>query len=314
MYKLIRFFNQNRKKIIRTMLFIVLIILIINLLNNNIKNKNENNYVETVTTDNTFDEVISNKSAVSGESISNSKLKKDTDIIKEFVGYCNEQDINSAYSILTDECKEEMFPTIEDFNNIYYEKLFNGNKKQYTIENWNGNIYQVRITEDILASGKINDSSTKQDYITVVNKNGEKKLNINNYVGRKNADKTTEMKDIKMTITSIDTYMDYEIYNLTIENNSDNTILLDVGGNPKSVYLLDSKQMKYYFYGNEIVENKLMIESKFKNTIKIKFNNSYSSSREIEKLVFSKLVLNYEEYKNIENKEEYDFYKFNVNV
>lgn len=318
MYKLMRFYNRNRRKIWMTILIIVFILGIIQLLNyfTKVNKEKQINQGSTIIENNSINqELVSDKSAITGESVSSTKLKSDTETINEFVKYCNEQDINSAYEMLSAECKEEMFPTIDDFNNIYYLKIFNGNKKSHTVENWSGNIYQVRFTGDILSTGDLTNNETKQDYITTVRENGEKKLNINNYVGRQNLNRTTEYKDIKITVTKIDTYMDYEVYNLLIQNNSENDILLDTSDDTKSVYLLDSKDMKYYFYSNEIIENRLVVKSQFTNTLQIKFSNSYSSSRNINKLVFSKLILNYSEYKNLENKEEFnDFYQFRVNV
>lgn len=318
MYKLIRFFNQNRKKIWMTILIIVFILGIIQLLNYLTKvnkEKNVNQITNVIEINNTDKELISDKSAITGESVSNTKLKNDTEIINEFVKYCNEQNVDLAYEMLSEECKEEMFPTIEDFYNIYYSKLFNGDKKTHTLENWSGNIYQVRFTGDILSTGDLTNNQTKQDYITTVKEDGEKKLNINNYIGRENLNKTTEYKNVKITVTTVDTYMDYEIYNLSIENDSENDILLDTSDDTNSVYLLDNKDMKYYFYSNEIITNKLMVKSKFAKSLQIKFNNSYSSNRKINRLVFSKFVLNYDEYKILENKEEYNnFYQYRVNV
>ncbi len=321
MYKLIRFYNQNRKKIFKIILIIVLIIGLIQLLNyfakqsNNI-DKNDYEQKNIVNTNNEKNQdIISNKSLVSGSIVSNEKLKKDVDVIDEFIKYCNNKDINSAYNLLTEECKEVMFPSVQDFYNIYYLNIFNEKTKTYTVENWTDSTYQVRYTEDILSSGKLNGDETKQDYITVVKENEEKRLNINNYIRRKKANKVTEYKDIKVTIFSIDTYMDYEIYNFAIQNNSENTILLDTSDDAKSIYLLDSKNMKYEFYNNEIIENRLIVKSKFTNNLQVKFTNSYSATRRIEKIVFSKLVLNYDKYNQLEDKSEYrDFYEFKVNV
>ena len=160
----------------------------------------------------------------------------------------------------------------------------------------------------------MNTNETKQDYITIVQNNNENKLNINSYIERKIPNEVTEEDNIQVTVKSIDTYMDYEIYNLSIQNNSENSILLDTNDDTKSVYLLDSRDMKYYFYSNEIIANRLMVKSKFTNDFKIKFTNSYSSSRKISSLVFSKMVLNYDEYKNLENKEEYQFNDFRINI
>lgn len=318
MYRLMRFYNQNRKKIWMTILIIVFILGGIQLLNyfakeNKLNNANKNNNINR---ENSIkQELVSDKSSISGSSISSTILNKDVEVINEFVKYCNENNLNSAYEMISADCKEEMFPTIQDFYNIYYSKLFDGEKKTHTIENWTGNIYQVRFSGDILSTGDLTNNEIKQDYITINVENGEKKLNINNYVGRTNLNKTTELHNVKITVEKVDTYMDYEIYNLLVQNNSENDILLDTSDDTKSVYLLDSKNMKYYFYGNEILQNKLIVESGFKKSLQIKFTNSYSSSRKIKSLVFSKFITNYDEYKNLENKEEFkDLFVFEVNV
>lgn len=325
MYNIIRFYNQNRKKIIRIVLIIVLIIGGIQLFNYFAKQSNKAKYGQKNTIDNnvntTIDstkenqELISNKSLISGQTVDSDKLKKDTEIIKEFVDYCNKKDFSSAYNLLTEECKEVMFPSIQDFYNIYYLNIFANETRLYTIQNWAGSTYQIRYTEDILSSGNLNGTETKQDYITVIKNNDEKKLNINSYVGRSKSNKETNYKDIKVNITSIDTYMDYQIYNLDVQNNTEKTILLDTSDDVNSVYLLDSKNMKYQFYNNEIIQNRLIVKSEFTNNIQIKFNNSYSSNRRIEKIVFSKLILNYDEYLQLEDKNLYkDFCEFRVNV
>lgn len=321
MYNLIRFYNQNRKKIFKIILIIVFIFGILQLLNYLTRIKIDKsmsdvaNKTYSSVANNETNTLISDKSSISDSTISSSKLQKDTSVINQFVDYCNNKDITNAYDLLTEECKEEMFPTIQDFYNIYYSNLFGGEKKSYTIENWVGDIYMVRITDDILSTGNLNDSATRQDYITIIDNDGKSKLNINSYVKRTTLNKVTSDKNIKITVNDVNTYMDYEVYNITIENNSNNTILLDTNNDTKSVYLLDSKNMKYYFYNNEIIYNKLILQRKFKTNLQIKFSNSYSSSRSIKNIVFSKMVLNYEEYINLQNKTEYsNFYTFRVDL
>lgn len=321
MYNLIRFYNQNKKKIFKIILIIVFIFGILQLLNYLTIIKSDKsmldaeNKTNSSIIDNKINSLVSDKSFVSGSTISSSKLEKDTNVINQFIDYCNKKDITSAYDLLTYECKEEMFPTIQDFYNIYYSNLFNGEKKFYTIENWVGDTYTVRVTSDILSTGNLSDNETRQDYITIVDNNGESKLNINSYIKRTILNKVTLDKNIKITVNAINTYMDYEVYNITIENNSNNTILLDTNDDTKSVYLLDNNNMKYYFYNNEIIQNKLILQSKFKTDLQIKFTNSYSSSRTIKNMVFTKMVLNYEDYINFQNKVEYsDFYTFKIDL
>lgn len=315
MYRLIRFYNQNRRRILIIILIIVFILGIIQLLNyfSRMKIAKEDKQNTLIENTEINKDVVSEKSLISGQNVSDTQLNSETELIDEFVKYCNNKDINSAYEMLSEECKEEMFPTIDDFYNNYYKNLFN-EYKTYTVENWIGSTYQVRFTGDILSTGNLNTNETKQDYITIVQNNNENKLNINSYIERKIPNEVTEEDNIKVTVKSIDTYMDYEIYNLSIQNNSENSILLDTNDDTKSVYLLDSRDMKYYFYSNEIIANRLMVKSKFTNDLKIKFTNSYSSSRKISSLVFSKMVLNYDEYKNLENKEEYQFNDFRINI
>lgn len=320
MNNLIRFYNQNRRKIFRIIIIIIFLFLLLQLCNflakekNDVSNDNVNKN-STKTEQKTDNTMLSDQSLTSGKQLSNEKLKKASNIINEFLNYCNDGNFNEAYNLLTDECKEEMYPTIGDFKKIYYDNTFGGEKKSFTIENWIDNTYQVKISENSLATGKISEDNTKQDYITVIEKDKTYKLNINNYIGRKSLNKVTEIKKIKFTIQSVDTYMDYQTYNIQVENNTDNTILLDTGENTKSVYLLDSNKMKYYFYNNELIKEKMKIQGKYKTTIKIKFNNSYSSSKTIKKMIFSNVILNYEDYNKTEDKSQYiDIEKIEINV
>lgn len=316
MYKLMRFYNRNRKKIFRIILIIVFIFVILKLLNYFTKIKANKKIEETVnnidnalTTNNST--LISDKSSISGASIQSSKLKKDTDIINQFMDYCNNGDVSNAYNLLTDDCKKEMFPTIQDFSNIYYSSLFNGERKSYTIENWENDTYSVRITSDILSTGNLKGDETRQDYITIIENS---KLNINSYVKKLNVNKKTSDKNITITVNYINVYMDYEIYDITIQNNTNDTILLDTNDDTKSVYLLDKNNMKYYFYNNELIKEKLLIQSNFKTNLQIKFDNSYKEKRNIESMIFTKMILNYNEYKDEKDKDKYNYYTFKVNL
>ena len=321
MYKLIRFFNQNRKKIVRVILIIAFAFIILQILNYLIKikyeNDNEKNTNVIINQNNSIsnynNSLISDKSMISGSSISSTKLKSDTDIIDKFMTYCNNKELEKAYDLLSEDCKDELFNSKEEFNKLYLSKLFD-NKKTYIIENWTNNTYSVRITEDILSTGNLNNNITKQDYITIVEENNEKRLNINNYIGRTEVNKVSSDNNIKITVLAKDTYFDYEIYSFKIENNSNNMVLLDSKNNTKSIYLLDNNGMKYYFYNNEIPDSKLKIQSQGIVDLKIKFNKAYSSTREIKSINFLKVVLDYKDYMNTQNKDDYDFKFLKINL
>lgn len=315
MYKLIRFYNQNRKKIFKIILIIVFIIGIIQLLNWLTKEKNnkkvQNNVIEnsSVINNDTQKELVSNKSAVSGEKISNYKLEKDTDVIKKFITYCNDKELENAYELLTDECKEEMFSTIDDFKDIYYMPIFNGESKVYTLENWVNSIYKVEINDDALATGKYEKENAVIDYITVEeNDDGEYRLNINKYIGKDDLNKETEHNGIKIKVVEASMYTDYTIYTFEVTNDSNRTILLDDLSNIDTMYLETNSGVKYSSYSHELTQEELKVGISEKKKISIKYYSKYISTKKIDKMVFSKVILDYEKLKNLNSKSQFDNY------
>ena len=127
MHNIMRFIRQNKKQIIRIAViaaFLFLILQILNYLTENNKNINVNNNKEQSVYEKTNGTVVSDKSMVSGGKVSTSTMQSVNDIIKEFVENCNNQKIEEAYNMLTDECKEVLYPDIETFENNYYNNLF----------------------------------------------------------------------------------------------------------------------------------------------------------------------------------------------
>ena len=134
MYRLIRFYNQNRKVINRAILVIALIIIIIQLLNNSAKKQNSER-VSANTNTNLNNEIknetlISKKSSITGETVNSSNLENSKQLINSFMNYCNEKKLNEAYSLISNDCKNEMFATVEDFKTIYYDNVFKQKKIQ----------------------------------------------------------------------------------------------------------------------------------------------------------------------------------------
>ena len=229
----------------------------------------------------------STQSAVSGDEISTNTLKSDVEIIGAFFNACNQRNLEDAYNMLTDECKEQMYNSLEVFEQAYYNNVFNGEQKVYTVENWTGNTYKVDISEDILSTGKSNDGYVKQDYVTV--KDG--KLNINNYIGYTQFNETTEDDDISMTILARNTYMDHEEYTIRVTNNKEQAIQLDGLSNVKSLHLEDSRGSTYSAYTNELTQAMLRVEPGETKEVTIKFYSRYVTNKTIDYIVFSNLLV-----------------------
>jgi len=231
------------------------------------------------------------RATVSGEKITSGKVNA-LEVIDTFANYCNNQKVNEAYSLLSEECKNEMYPKIENFRDGYYNIIFLGKKKNISVENWTKNIYKVKYMDDALSSGIYEQENTIQDYITIItDEAGELKLNINNYIGKEKIEKETEVYDIKVKLLEKDTYMDYTTCTFEITNNSENTILLNDSNQPDGMYLEDANGVKYTAYTHELAEAELRLSPKKVKRIKIKYYSKYVSNKTIKNIVFNRVII-----------------------
>ena len=149
-----------------------------------------------------------------------------------------------------------------------------------------------KFNEDFLGTGKYTKENTKQDYITVEEENNTYKLNINNYIGNKEINKSTEKNQVQIEVLEEKTYMDYQIFKIKVKNNSQSDIRLDDGQDIKAMYIEDKNGIQYSAYTHELSDAQLRILPKTSKEITIKYYNKYSSNRKIKKIVFSKIILN----------------------
>lgn len=310
MYRFIHWYNQNKKNFWKIVGITVGILLIIQIVNKTISIKNKENSQNIVIGEqnqNTLNEIIleDNKSVLTGENISENQTDK-LEILDKFVEFCNNNQIEEAYNLLSEECKKEMYDQIDDFKNNYYNKIFNGKRKNISVENWIGNIYKVKFLEDALSTGVYNKENSIQDYITIVEDNEDKtKLNINGYIGQEKLNKETEAFELKIKAVEKNQYMDFETYKFEVVNNSKNTVMLcekedNERDNTGSIYLEDKNGLKYYAYLHELSEADIRVLPGETKEIEIKYYSKYSSTKQIEKIVFSEIALGGNEYAKFE--------------
>lgn len=295
-----RFINQKRNIIIIVAIICAFIILLIKTLNGLVSGSEEeknNNDAENI-----LDEVKSSRTSV----ITDSKLDTETatenyNLIKEFADLCNKNNVNEAYNMLGDECKENLYPNIETFTKNYIETVFKS-EKSIDVKNWidseNFVTYLVTYTGDILSTGNV-DSEKFQDYITIDREN--KKLNVNRYIKRKELNKEQEINNIKFTINYVDVFKDYEIYSIKVENKNDNEIILDNLNSVSSTYLETNEETKINCSNYEAGINSFKYYAGVTKDIKLKFIKQYSADINDDKIVFSSAILDTE---NMENTEE----------
>ena len=319
--KIAEWYIRNKTKIMFVIVLIIIVV-IISLILNLIPKKTD----ETETTGSREDkkETINNNfntitmesadSVLSGDELTDSQINM-AGYIEKFTEYCNSKNINEAYNMLSNECKEAMYDTVESFTNNYYNKVFGGNVRKVSVENWSGNIYKVEFTQDFLATGVYSEGENLQDYISVIqDENGEGKLNINGYIGKKDINKSNENNLVSMTVLRSDTYMDYQTYTFRVTNKTSGEVKLDDRIYTDSMYLEDDKQIKYGAYSQEISDPELTLSQNETKEITIKFYNKYGTEKDIKKVVFLRIAPNYKDDNSnaYENTNHYEKLEINL--
>ena len=115
MARLSRFYNQNRHIIWIIIVSAVLVFGIIRILNNIYKNKP----IDSSSTNSTTTYNNDNYSIISRTEVSEQEVNETTNIVDEFIKFCNNKDISSAYNLLSKDCKETLYPTEEKFSKDY---------------------------------------------------------------------------------------------------------------------------------------------------------------------------------------------------
>ena len=303
---LIRIYNQNRREIIIAIIVIIFVILVIQGINYFSSRQLEENNREqkelAMEPDEVYDKNVSvlyGENAVSGINAENYNNTLDT-----FLSYCLNGDTTNAYNLLSEVCKEELYPSQTVFENQYYNNIF-GADKVYNYQYWAGRTYQVTISDDILKTGGTGTKTV--DYYTIVNEDDDSyKLNINGFIGKADISSTGSSEGIDITVESLSQYREYAIYDIKVKNNTDKTILLDSQTSSTTVYAInhtDEEAVNFRAYTEDLNTEDLIVNSNEEKNLRIRFSTNYSSTIDINTIVFSNIIMDYDEYKN--NSENY---------
>ena len=300
---------SNRYKILGVIVAIILILCLIQALNQMLKQQaqKERENKEEVSTTQSQSTYKPQETIIQGQDVPKEKQETNENVMDNFIKYCNSKEIEKAYNLLTEECQELLFNSdIENFKQSYVDKIFT-TKKVYNMQSWIqssiGYTYKVRITDDMLATG--NTGEAIEAYYTIVNKDGQSKLNLNSYIGKLNINEEVTLDNITIKVISKNCYMDYEIYEVKVENKTDKAIILDTKQKTKSVYITGENSGTYTGFMHEIDDLLLEIKPFLYRTYNIKFNKIFNGKTRMDNMVFSDIIPDAEKYKNTVNKEEY---------
>lgn len=300
-----RLINQNMFLIAIAIGAIIMIIVGIQFLDEQAKKSREEEVVNTtvIATDSSSETIISG-GKVSEKENANNKI-----VIDSFMEYCNSGEIEKAYDLISDDCKEELYPTIEQFKNLYFNHVFK-TSKTHSMQSWISDYdiftYKIKILEDMLSTGKYNNSAIIEDYYTIIPTENGDKISINSYIKKEEINKTVEENGNKYTILSKQVYMDYEVYTIEVQNNSQKTLVLDSKETLNNTYLKGENEVKYSSYIDEVLNEDLRINAGQTKQIEMKFNKIYNPSIAIKEVVFADVIEDYETYLNSSNKGKYE--------
>ena len=186
MNKWIRFYNQNRGKVIFTIIGIIFILVMVSLFNNVYKQKSKEESEKIAEEANDVEKNKyrnESKSLVSGGEVSGTKKNDFGDLIENFLSYCKNHEPAKAYGLLSNDCKNVLYPDEFIFEEQYYKTKFSTSKR-YSFQSWTSSdsyIYLVKIFDDMLATGTGSSQNYIQDYFSVIEEDGQYRLNINGF-------------------------------------------------------------------------------------------------------------------------------------
>ena len=200
---------------------------------------------------------------------------------------------------------------LEVITNEFIETRFNKEKND-ALKELNDNIDKYN-KEKKDAYKKLDDAKDKIDKNEKTLNSNLTKLNNNEKKAKetfktKKAEIESNKKKVNdgiatITVNSKDVYMDYEVYNITIKNNSDSKLLIDDLQKTNSIFLTEEKGAKYSFVNYELTKEQLEVIPGATINISIKFKHTYRSDKKIKSLTFSGIQKEIDGPMDTENKD-----------
>ena len=209
------------------------------------------------------------------------------DLINEYIGYCNKKEYENAYYMLSEECRNALYPNIEGFK-TYIDSIFDSKKLHY-IQNYSNvdktYIYSVCIFEDILATGLTgSELSYYEEKFVIKNNGGNLDLAIREYIGEENVQNVYEDDYLKISIENVVQKYETQNYTVKITNRSEYPIVLADGTESKEILLglkEENRNLKNLSYKGIVIYEG---ESK---TFDLEFTKFYDEDEEAQSLIFN---------------------------
>ena len=313
MNNLFRKYNQNRKTIWAVIIIVAFFVILLQVIFGLIRSSKQkmwqqlaeeankqlqNGQVNGVGQENQVQQTNTEPSNNSNSYIKEQYRKTAQNIINQFAQYCNQNQIEAAYNMLTNDCKQVLFPTINEFKQNYANQVFNEKRTAKVEESMYGNgIYKVSYAKDLLTSGGYIQDGTLQDYVKLEQIGNETKISLNQFLQKETLNKEITTNAIYMKAIQKQEYINYEIYKIQITNQSNQTILISTKEKNNAVYLVDQNEVEYPSNIDEQALEKLIVKPQATTILELKFNKMYNTNRKTKAIRFTDVIPNYEQYK-----------------
>ena len=273
--KVRNFFKKYKKRLI----IIIIVWGIIIAINYFLKQLNENQKPTT-----TYEP---NKAVMDDSEVPKALQEPINNLIGEFVGYCNDKNYETAYSMIDVDCKEISYPTIDSFK-AYVDNIYT-TKKIYNIQNFsnvdNNYIYNVRILDDIIATGTNGNGYLYYEEKFVLKDTDQGlKLSIGGFIEKKDLNISTEDEYLKIEIPYKIVEYDTETYVVKITNRTQNPIVLLDDSISNEIELSLGTQKRNMQNSSD---NLIMVNARESKTVKLYFTKFVDDGNIPEKLIFN---------------------------
>ena len=225
-------------------------------------------------------------------------------LINKYIQYCNNKEYEEAYNLLSNECRTELYPDIEDFKE-YIDSVFDA-KKTYSIQNYSNvddtYIYDVNIFEDILATGLTGKDglSMYSEKFVINNNNGNLTLAIREYIGTTENYQVYEDDYIKVEVQDMKQTYENQTYKVKLTNRTENTIVLADKTEQNEIMLeLDNENRKI----QNIPNRGIYLNPYETKEIELEFVKFFDEDEEAKSLIFNAVRV-LKSYSGLESKRQ----------
>lgn len=282
--KIIEFFKKHKKEVVILILVAWLILFIYNTIL-----KNQQKQLSTPSTTYTPHVSVMDKESEVPEEYQ----KPIESIIDTYFNYCNTQEYEKAYNLISEECRAKLYPTLDQFTG-YVDQVFQKKKKIYNIQDYsnvdNKYIYNIRILDDILSNGTTDGYYYYEEKFVMIEENGQIKLSIGEYIGDEQPG--IKVEDDNMVVEILNKSVEYETetYTVKVTNKTDKYIVISDNYQADEINLDLGEQTRR---PANMTYASFYVEPNGEMTQELVFNKFYDNGLTAQKLKFNMIrVLN----------------------